>query len=86
LLWLASGAAAQTPAQKGSYLKNIEQCNKADTASLDVRIEGCTAFIDARQGTKIALVESADPIQPAMDIEEVWVPSEPLKRHLKGRH
>ena len=55
LLGLISVAAAQTPAQKGSYLKNIEQCNKADLASLDARIEGCTAFIDARQGTKVAL-------------------------------
>ena len=27
----------------------------SDPASLDARIEGCTAFIDARQGTKIAL-------------------------------
>src|SRR5690348_6230093 len=55
LLWPNLAASAQTPAQKGSYLKNIEQCNKSDPASLDARIEGCTAFIDARQGTKIAL-------------------------------
>jgi hypothetical protein len=42
--------------------------------------------VDGNGVIRIALVESADPIQPAMDIEEVWVPSEPLKRHLKGRH
>ena len=36
---------------KDNYLRNIELCNGSDRTSLDPRINGCTAFIDAGQGT-----------------------------------
>jgi lipoprotein NlpI len=35
----------------GNYLSNMELCNGSDRASLDARIEGCTALIQASQGT-----------------------------------
>ena len=40
---------------KDSYVRNIELCNGSDRASLELRINGCTALIDAGQGTPAAL-------------------------------
>jgi hypothetical protein len=37
---------AQNP-RKDSYVQNIQLCNGSDRTSLDSRIVGCTAFIDA---------------------------------------
>ena len=37
------------------YFRNIELCNGRDRTSLEVRINGCTALIDARQGTTTTL-------------------------------
>ena len=54
LLLLASPVAAQNPKQKNDYLKNIELCNGSDRMSLEARIEGCTALIDAGRGTTTA--------------------------------
>src|SRR6185312_1787394 len=58
LLVLALPAAAQNPkpnAKKDDYVRNIELCNQADRRSLQARIDGCTALIDAGQGTTTAL-------------------------------
>ncbi|MCA6115658.1 tetratricopeptide repeat protein [Bradyrhizobium sp. WSM 1738] len=54
LLLFGSQAAAQN-AKKSDYLENIALCNGSDRASLAVRINGCTAFIDSGQGTTTAL-------------------------------
>jgi tetratricopeptide (TPR) repeat protein len=51
LLLFGSPAAAQNPKLKGNYLKNIELCNGLDRTSLETRINGCTALIDAGHGT-----------------------------------
>ena len=58
LLLLGSAAAAQSPkaAQKTKdYVRNIELCNQADHASLQARIDGCTALIDTNEGATTAL-------------------------------
>src|ERR1700675_2228636 len=55
LLLLASPAAAQDPRLRDNYLRNIEVCNGSDRTSLEARINGCTALIDAGQGTTTAL-------------------------------
>ena len=55
LLLLGSPALAQNPKPKDNYLGNIELCNGLDRTSLEVRINGCTALIDAGQGTTAAL-------------------------------
>jgi tetratricopeptide (TPR) repeat protein len=54
LLLLASPAAAQTQ-KKDNYVRNIESCNRLDPASLQARIDSCTALIDAGQSTTTAL-------------------------------
>jgi tetratricopeptide (TPR) repeat protein len=38
-----------------NYFRNVELCNGLDRTSLEARISGCTALIDARQGTTTAL-------------------------------
>jgi hypothetical protein len=38
--------------------------------------------IDDNGVIRIRLMESAAPIQPAANLDEIWVPSEALKRHL----
>ena len=55
LLMLVSPAAAQNPKQKNDYVRNIGLCNQLDRASLQARIDGCTALIDAGQGTTSVL-------------------------------
>ena|SRR5437660_4922062 len=54
LLLLGSAAMAQNP-KKESNLRNIELCNSLDRAAFDARINGCTALIDAGQGTPTSL-------------------------------
>ena len=54
LLFVSTTPAAQGP-RKDSYVRNIQLCNGADRASLDSRIAGCTALIDAGQMTPVAL-------------------------------
>jgi hypothetical protein len=39
--------------------------------------------IDGEGVIRIVLTASTAPIEPESDLEEVWVPSEALKRHLK---
>ena len=39
--------------------------------------------VDGEGVIRIALTASAAPIQPARDLDEVWVPSEALQRYLK---
>ena len=51
LLLLGLPAAAQNPKLKDNYLKNIELCNGLDRTSLEARINGCTALVDAGHGT-----------------------------------
>ena len=38
--------------------------------------------VDGNGVIRIVLMESAAPIQPATSLNEVWAPSEALKRHL----
>jgi tetratricopeptide (TPR) repeat protein len=45
----------QTSKLTESYFRNIELCNGLDRTSLEARISGCTALIDARQGTTTTL-------------------------------
>ena len=40
--------------------------------------------IDGEGVIRIALSASAAPVEPARDLDEVWVPSEALQRHLKS--
>ena len=40
--------------------------------------------VDGEGVIRIALTASAAPIEPATDLDEVWVPSEALQRHLKS--
>ena len=42
--------------------------------------------VDGDGVIRIGLVENQTPIQPAIDLEEVWTPSEALKRHLRKKH
>jgi tetratricopeptide (TPR) repeat protein len=49
------GAPAQNPKQKAGHLKNIELCNDSGGASLEARIEGCTALIGSVEGNTTAL-------------------------------
>jgi hypothetical protein len=39
--------------------------------------------VDGEGVIRIALTASATPIKPANDLDEIWVPSEPLQRYLK---
>jgi hypothetical protein len=39
--------------------------------------------VDGKGVIRIALAASAAPIQPTNNLDEVWVPSEALQRHLK---
>ena len=39
--------------------------------------------VDGEGVIRIALAASAAPIQPTNNLDEVWVPSEALQRHLK---
>jgi tetratricopeptide (TPR) repeat protein len=55
LLLLGSPALAQNPKPKDKYLRNVELCNVLDRTSLEARINGCTALIEAGQGTTTAL-------------------------------
>ncbi len=55
LLLLGSPAAGESPKRKDDYVRNIELCNGTDRASLEARINGCTALIKASQGTTAAL-------------------------------
>ena len=54
LLFGSTTPAAQGP-RKDSYVRNIQLCNCADRASLDSRIAGCTALINAGQITPVGL-------------------------------
>src|SRR6185369_5005413 len=49
LLLLGAPAVGQNPKPKGDYLRNIETCNGLDRAPFEVRIDGCTALINARE-------------------------------------
>ena len=40
--------------------------------------------VDREGVIRIALTASAAPIEPASDLDQVWVPSQALKRHLKS--
>jgi hypothetical protein len=40
--------------------------------------------VDGEGVIRIALTASAAPIEPASDLDEVWVPSQALQRHLKS--
>ena len=40
--------------------------------------------VDGDGVIRIALTASAAPIEPTSDLDEVWVPSEALQRHLKN--
>ncbi|MCJ9701337.1 MULTISPECIES: tetratricopeptide repeat protein [unclassified Bradyrhizobium] len=52
LIVVLSGSSgfAQKP-KKGGALKNVELCNGSDRVLPEARIDGCTAFIDAGEGT-----------------------------------
>ncbi|WP_316167692.1 MULTISPECIES: hypothetical protein [unclassified Bradyrhizobium] len=39
--------------------------------------------VDAEGVIRISLTAGASPIRPADDLDDVWVPSEALRRHLK---
>ena len=45
----------QTSKLTDRYFRNIELCNGLDRRSFEARISGCTALIDARQGTTTIL-------------------------------
>jgi tetratricopeptide (TPR) repeat protein len=45
----------QTSKLTDRYFRNIELCNGLDRRSFEARISGCTALIDARQGTTTTL-------------------------------
>jgi tetratricopeptide (TPR) repeat protein len=55
LLLLGSPVLAQNAKPKDNYLRNIQLCNGFDRTALETRIGGCTALIDAGQGTATAL-------------------------------
>jgi hypothetical protein len=40
--------------------------------------------VDREGVIRIALTASAAPIEPASDLDQVWVPSQALQRHLKS--
>jgi tetratricopeptide (TPR) repeat protein len=54
LLSLGSTSTAQNP-RKDNYAHNIGLCNGSDRASLESRILGCTALINAGEATPAAL-------------------------------
>jgi hypothetical protein len=65
---------------------NITQADIARAIRAAKRGGASSVTVDGNGVIRIALVESAVPVQPAVNLEEVWVPSEPLKRYLRRKH